>query len=210
MAPRCDALDGPVIQAAKKAIERINVLYVLPWVQHASEAELRDAFEDLMHAREKHPDAEKVADRWFFETVVRLHRMGEGEAFTGLKPDGADPGPASRLADAALESGDVEDLKDFFEDAIEDELKMRLARVTSTSGYEPWDIPAARLHIHETLEFFRFVERLSRALDGTDMLRIDGRERLKAVEATVKEKLFQLKLKPADAAARRAPARHAA
>jgi hypothetical protein len=28
-----------------------------------------------------------LADTHFFETVVRLHRLGEGESFTGLKPE---------------------------------------------------------------------------------------------------------------------------
>lgn len=86
MTPHCDTLDGPVVQAAKKAIEQVNVLYVLPWVPAEAEQEVRDAFEDVMHAREKGEDPCKVADRWFFETVVRLHLQGEGKPFTGLKP----------------------------------------------------------------------------------------------------------------------------
>ena len=41
----CDGLDGPVVMAARKALETGNVNLVLIWVQKASEPEIRTAFE---------------------------------------------------------------------------------------------------------------------------------------------------------------------
>lgn len=40
---------------------------------------------------------------YFFETVDRIHRAGEGEPHTGLKSAGRDLGPAIPAADKAIE-----------------------------------------------------------------------------------------------------------
>ncbi len=187
MPPHCDTIDGPVVQAAKKAIDQVNVLYVLPWVPKESEQEVRDAFEDVMHARAKHPDAQKVADRWFFETVVRLHRMmEEGMPYTGLKPAGLEPGPAVRLAEKALESGDIDDLKDFFEAEIEIALEKRLARIRATVGADLHDTEAVAQNIQATLSFLRLANDLHNLLT-----RVERADRIREAEEAAKEKIGQ-------------------
>ena len=98
----CDALDGPVVEDAKAAITENDVSPVLKWVRKEAEAEIREAFAATMKVRALSDDARKVADTHFFETLVRLHRAGEGEPFTGLKPAGKiDPGFLA--ADQALQ-----------------------------------------------------------------------------------------------------------
>ena len=112
MPPHCDSLDGPVVSAARAAIGASDVDLILPFVPAEAEAEVRDAFDRTLKARTLGPEAEEVADRWFFETVVRVHRAGEGAAFTGLKPAGLDVGPVIPAAERALESGSAEELID--------------------------------------------------------------------------------------------------
>lgn len=51
------------------------------------EAETRDALQKSASVR-KTGATGKEADRHFFETLVRVHRAGEGAAYTGLKPAG--------------------------------------------------------------------------------------------------------------------------
>ena len=89
----CDALDGPVATAALEALEAQNVNLVLPYAPASAEAELSAAFEQAVAARASGPAAKAVADRYFFETLIRVHRASEGEGFTGLKPAGLDHGP---------------------------------------------------------------------------------------------------------------------
>ena len=84
MPPHCDSLDGPVATAARHAVEQGEVALVLPYVHATGEAEVRQAFDLAARARDLGPEAREVADRWLFETVVRVHRAGEGAAFTGL------------------------------------------------------------------------------------------------------------------------------
>ena len=90
----CDGLDGPVVQAARRALDTGNANHVLIWVKQAAESEIKQAFQQALAVRKLGPAAQELADRHFFETVVRIHRQGEGAAFTGLKPAGRDLGPA--------------------------------------------------------------------------------------------------------------------
>jgi hypothetical protein len=46
-----------------------------------------------------------IADLWFYETVVRLHRKGEGTSYTRLKLAGLDRGPVLPKVEKAMEKG---------------------------------------------------------------------------------------------------------
>ena len=83
MPPHCDARDGPVITAARKALETRNVNFALIWVAESAEEELKEAFEKTLHVRKASTEAQELADEWFFETTVRLHRAGEGAPVHG-------------------------------------------------------------------------------------------------------------------------------
>ncbi len=103
----CDTMDGPVVAAAKAALEKKDATPVLKWVQKEDEAEIKAAFAKTLAVRAIGPEARELADQFFFETLVRVHRAGEGAPFTGLKPAGSDLGPAVERADKALESDSV-------------------------------------------------------------------------------------------------------
>jgi len=92
MTPHCDNMEGPVVKAAELALEMENINYVLPFVKEEFEHELKDAFAKTMEVRELSGEAAELADYWFFETAVRLHRLGEGAPYTGLKSAGLDWG----------------------------------------------------------------------------------------------------------------------
>lgn len=78
MPPHCDSLDGPVVTAARRALDADHVELVLPYVPEGAEAEVRAVFGQVRDARVLGGQARDVADRHFFETVVRLNRAGEG------------------------------------------------------------------------------------------------------------------------------------
>jgi hypothetical protein len=99
----CDALDGPVARAVEKALDNGNVNPVLAYAPATAEAEIRAAFEKSRKVRALGADAQGLADQAFMETVIRLHRAGEGAAYTGLKPTGGDYGPVIPAAEHAVE-----------------------------------------------------------------------------------------------------------
>ena len=93
MPPHCDTRDGPVVKAAIKALETGNLNYVLIWIPKESEKELKSIFEKTLRTRKAGKEMQEVADDWFFENAIRLHRAGEGAAYTGMKPSGLSEGP---------------------------------------------------------------------------------------------------------------------
>lgn len=124
----CDTLDGPVVGAARAALETGKLQPVLAWVQPGDEAEIRQAFASARAVRKGSADARALADRWFFETVVRIHRAGEGAPFTGLKPGGT-PEPAVAAADRAAAGGGPEELERLLVGAVRDGLHAHVARL---------------------------------------------------------------------------------
>ena len=80
----CDGMDGPVVKAAQQALATGNVNLVLFWIQGKDVPELRKAFAKTQAVRKLNPEARELADLYFFETVVRIHRAGEGEPYAGL------------------------------------------------------------------------------------------------------------------------------
>ena len=107
MPPHCDSMDGPVVKAARRALELGNVNLILPSVPKRGEAEVIRAFDKVTQMRQDGALTREVADLYFFETVARVHRAGEGAPYTGLKPAGLDVGPVIPLAEKAIETGNV-------------------------------------------------------------------------------------------------------
>src|SRR5512146_166140 len=101
----CDTMDGPVVKAAQLALRAGDATPVLKWVPKADEAQIRALFERTLKVRALSPEARELADNYFFETLVRVHRAAEGEPYTGLKPAGTEVEPGIALADKALQMG---------------------------------------------------------------------------------------------------------
>jgi hypothetical protein len=159
----CDGLDGPVVKAARNALRTNNVNLVLIWVQPKDEAEIRSAFQQVMVVREQSQEAQALADRSFFETLVRVHRAGEGAPYTGLKPAGRELGPAIPAADKALETGTVAPLQDLLAKTFQHGLQERFAALRALKGYDPNDLPAGRRYVQAYVEYVHYVERLHEA-----------------------------------------------
>ena len=134
MPPHCDSMDGPVVRAAARALELDDAEAILPYVTEADEEPLRVAFDRARKARAHGPEAAEVADLYFFETAVRLHRAGEGAPYTGLKPAGLDVGPVIPLAEHAIERGDPSGLADFLAAAVHAETRQRFNAMQTARG----------------------------------------------------------------------------
>lgn len=159
----CDGLDGPVVKAAEKALATNNVNLVLVWVQKNKDAELKRAFQQTMAVRKLSPESKLLADRSFFETLVRLHREGEGAPYTGLKPAGRDLGPAIPAADHAMESGNPAAVEALLIKNVRTGLHDAFARVQAKRNYDVNDVAAGREYVKAYVEYIHFVERLQEA-----------------------------------------------
>lgn len=155
----CDTLDGPVVSAARNALDSGNVNLVLVWVQHADEQEIREAFEKTRLVRRYGGEAKALADTYFFETLVRVHRAGEGATYTGLKPAGEAEPPVA-AADKAIERRDVHRLSKLIADRMEKGLHTHFEAVLAKRKYAPDDVEAGRAYSSAYVEFVHYAERL--------------------------------------------------
>ncbi|MCL5807793.1 MAG: DUF6448 family protein [Deltaproteobacteria bacterium] len=159
----CDGLDGPVVMAAKKALESGKVNPVLIWVQKKDEQTIRDAFGKTMAVRKLDPKARELADLCFFETLVRVHRAGEGAPYTGLKPAGRDLGPAIPAGDKALTDGKLEPLAKLLMKTVEEGLHGQFEKAMTKKKFKADDVEAGREYIEAYVQYIHYVERLYEA-----------------------------------------------
>ena len=152
----CDTEDGPAVQDARRALETGNVNHALKWVHAEGEGEVRAAFDAAQAAR----GADRVApvERQFLETLVRVHRAGEGAGFDGIKPTGTELPPEVVAADVALENGVIDPLRGLIPDDRWSELEKRFATVLSKKGFDVDDLGAARDYVAAYVYFYKFAE----------------------------------------------------
>jgi len=159
----CDGIDGPVVGAARQALDSGNLNQALIWVRPADESDVRRAFKRSMAVRKLGPEAKELADTYFFETLVRVHRAGEGEPYTGLKPAGRDLGPAIPAADQALRDGKVAPLLKLLTGAAESGARKHFEVARSRSQYDPTDVPGGRRYVEAYVSYVHYVEGVYRA-----------------------------------------------
>ncbi|MGD1994338.1 MAG: DUF6448 family protein [Anaerolineae bacterium] len=151
MPPHCDTMDGPVVKAAMKALEAEDVNIILPYVPKEAEEEVRRAFGKVIQVRRGGALAREVADLYFFETVVRLHRAGEGAPFTGLKPAGLDVGPVIPVAEKAIETGSPDALLDLLSDMVRTEVRRRFEHMMHLKAHADKGVDEAREYVKAML-----------------------------------------------------------
>lgn len=164
MPPHCDSLDGPVVQAARRALDAGDVNLALPYVPAEGEDEVRAAFQRALPVRDLGPQAREVADLAFFETVVRIHRAGEGAPYTGLKPAGLSVGPVIPLAERSIEEHSAETLADFLAADLHNELSKRLEAVEQLAVHGKRSLQDERRYVEAMLGFEVYSHHLYQAL----------------------------------------------
>ncbi|OGA71266.1 MAG: hypothetical protein A3G81_30785 [Betaproteobacteria bacterium RIFCSPLOWO2_12_FULL_65_14] len=155
----CDTLDGPVVSAARQALDTGNVNLALVWVQARDEAELKRAFDKASAARKAGGAAKELADSYFFETLVRVHRAGEGAPYTGLKPAGQIEPPIA-AADKALASGQLQPVGKLITQRVEQGLHKEFDAAMAKKSYRPDDVAAGRAFVNAYVEYVHYVEKL--------------------------------------------------
>lgn len=154
----CATLEGPIVSAAKKAIETVNIAYVLPWVSKEQEVKVRQAFDLTFHAREKGGDAQVLADKWFIETILRLHLHNDGIPFNGIEPTEESVASVMTTVERVVLHEDDTYLSEWLHGSLENTLKVHLAHIHKTRPHDPADTEAAREYAHAVHALYRFAE----------------------------------------------------
>jgi hypothetical protein len=161
-AAHCDAMDGPVVQAARTALDKNDVGLVLRWVAPDREADVRAAFTRTLAVRALGGDARALADTWFFETLVRIHRAGEGAPYDGLKPAGHIE-PFVAAVDRSLATGSVEPVVAGVTAHVSRSVRERFTKARDTAARADTSVEAGRAYVAAYVDYLHYVEALHKA-----------------------------------------------
>lgn len=162
-AAHCDTMDGPVVQDARKALVNKDVTPVLKWVQPKDEKSVKEAFKKALAAQGK--KQQQAAENKFFESLVRVHRAGEGAPFTGLKPAG-EVEPVIAEADKALAAGSSDGLVKMVTETVNRGIRERYERVAEAVKHKDESVQKGREYVAAYVEYTHYVERLQMDAQG--------------------------------------------
>lgn len=154
----CDTLDGPAVKDGRTALETGNINYAYKWILEEFEAELKEIFDLSLKVRSLGSDAQEVADRWFLENFVRIHRAGEGASYDGLKPSGTVLDPKVVAADESIELGDMAPMKNLVTEEEYQKLEEKFSNAMALKDYDINNVKAARAYVHAYVSFFKMAE----------------------------------------------------
>lgn len=162
----CDTLDGPVVQDARRALEKGRVAPVLKWIRPEDEHEIQAAFQKTLNVRAQSAEAQELADRYFFETLVRVHRAGEGAPFTGLKPAGTEVEPGVAAADRAMEQGSPDAVVELITRAVAQGIRERYEKAAAAKAHKDESAAAGREFVAAYVNFMHYVEGIHALASG--------------------------------------------
>lgn len=165
----CDNVKGPVVTAAREALAKNDVNLALPYIKAEYEAELTAAFGEAREAMKQGGKAAELAEHWFAETTVRLHRQGEGAGYTGLKYD-TDFGLALHAAEEAVETGDLHHVVEVLDEALVAQLEAKYAAIVKTreAAAKEGTVAANREAVEAVLIFETYVDTIAKAISAED------------------------------------------
>lgn len=162
----CDTMDGPVVKDAIAALEAGDATAVLKWIRPEDEREIHTLLDQVKVVRAQGKSAQALADRYFFESLVRIHRAGEGAPYTGLKPAGTAE-PVIAASDQALDRGKIDTLVDKITGHIAEGIRQRFQTTLAAKQHAEDSVPAGRAYVAAYVEFTHYVEGLHQAAAGT-------------------------------------------
>ncbi len=158
----CDTPSGPVIPEALAALEAGDVTPVLKWVPQADEEEIKSTFGKALVVRVQSPEAKELADRSFLETLVRIHRAGEGAPYTGLKDEPIKPIVA--LADQTLADGSADALIQRMSGHLAQAVGDKFQRAVEAQAHKDDSVEAGREFVEAYVTYVHYVEGVRNAI----------------------------------------------
>lgn len=153
----CDSYEGPIIPVAQEALRTGDLQPLLKWVGPEHETDIKKAFKRARGVAKDGPAAKELAELWFLETFVRIHREGEGAPYTGLKPAGS-MDPFYKEADAALDQGSVEEVAKAVANDVAKEIRERFDKAKSLQKSAEESPEAGRKFVAAYVEYMHFLE----------------------------------------------------
>jgi hypothetical protein len=161
-----DEIQGPVMNAAKMALETGNVNYVLIWVPEESENTLKNLLEKTCCERSSRKNMQNQALDWYFETVNRFHSAGRWSDYLNMKFEGLNKKPIVLKVERAIETGNFEEIRGFIPVTYVGDAKQRFQHVMNKRNYSVNNIAAGRAYVSAFYDFIGYVHNLSSKIPG--------------------------------------------
>jgi hypothetical protein len=158
----CDTTGGPIIPEAKAALEKGDVTPILKWIKQDNEAEIKTAFSKAVEVRAKGSEAKALADQYFLETLVRLHRAGEGAPYSGIKDEPV--APIVAMADKALADGSVDEMIKEISAHMATAIKQKFNRAVETKKGKDKGVAEGREFVEAYVTYMHYVEGIHAAI----------------------------------------------
>ena len=163
----CDSREGPVVTSATQALEKGDVNLILPYVKADQEQELKAAFDETMAVRNRGPQVQELADEYFKETALRLHRVGEGASYTGIKEQ-LEENPALEAAEESLGQGNPDAVLTMLDGSLRAKVSERYQGVLDARAAETANktVETSRERVEAELMFEKYVVDISSAIEA--------------------------------------------
>lgn len=159
----CDSYDGPVIQDALRALEQDDVSLVMKWIEPQYEAEISNLFTKTVSLKDQDQEVYDIVEKHFLETLVRLHREGEGAPFTGLKPAGSAT-PLVQMADASIAQNDLTGLLTKLTDHLQKDLSDKYQKVMDLHKVKDQSVEQGRAYVAAYVDYTHTLEGIEHIL----------------------------------------------
>lgn len=161
----CDTKSGPVAVDARKALANKNFETVAIWVGQEQHKDLRAAFDQAIDVYQMGGKAKALAEQYFMETAVRLHRAAEGMPYTGLKP--AQPLPEDiAKAEKALKTGNLEPVTDLLTAEMKQKMQHLLQQARSAGQNKDKSLEAGRKWADAYVKYIIYVHGLYKTIQA--------------------------------------------
>lgn len=158
----CDTMSGPIIPEARAALEKGDITPILKWVKPENEAEVKAAFAQAVQVRAKGPEAKELADKYFLETLIRLHRAGEGAPYTGI--DSKPVEPIVAMADKALKEGAADEMIKEMSGHMREAINEKFKKALQAGKDKDKDVQAGRAFVEAYVQYMHYVEEIHAAI----------------------------------------------
>ncbi|MCW0483349.1 DUF6448 family protein [Gaoshiqia sediminis] len=108
-----------------------------------------------------------IVEKYFFETLVRLHRETEGAPYTGLKEAGTAKAIV-KLSDDALSKGQVDPLISNLNHHIAEVVREKFAKVSEIDQVKDQSVQAGREYVAAYVDYTHTLEAIHDVLDHSN------------------------------------------
>ena len=156
-----DEMQGPVVKAAKMALETGNANYILIWLPEESENTLKNLVEKTCCVRSSRMNMKNQAYDWYFEMVNRFFNTGRPRDDLTIHFAGFTEKPLDLKVHNATESGNFEEIREIIPSTHEAEAKQRFLHVMNMKNYPVNNIAAGRAYVSAFFDFNQYIHDLS-------------------------------------------------